>query len=111
MDIKNEVLYRVYFLLFGIVIPVAVLLVYRTVHIGFWEGEAWRERGKDLYFDFRPVEAERGNILAGNGSLLATSIPFFDLYMDPNSTGMSEADFMGNLDSLAWCLATYVDAT
>jgi len=111
MDIKNEVLYRVYFLLFGIVIPVAVLLVYRTVYISYWEGDRWRERGENLYLDYRPVEAERGNILAEDGSLLATSIPYFDIYMDPNSTGMTEEDFMANLDSLAWCIAHYVDDT
>lgn len=109
MDIKNEVLYRVYILLFGIVIPVAVILLYKTVYIGFWEGERWREMGRDLYVQFRPVEAERGNIMADDGSLLATSIPFFDIYMDPNSTAMSEDDFMDNLDSLAHCLANYVD--
>ncbi len=111
MDIKNEVLYRVYFLLFGIVVPVSLLLVYRTVYISIWEGDKWREKGENLYLDYRPVEAERGNILAADGSLLATSIPYFDIYMDPNSTGMSEEDFMGNLDSLAWCIANYVDDT
>lgn len=111
MDIKNEVLYRVYILLFGIVVPLAVLLLYRTIHISYVEGEKWREKSKNLYIDYRPVEAERGNILAEDGSLLATSIPFFDIFMDPNSTGMSEEDFMENLDSLAYCIAHYVDNT
>lgn len=111
MDIKNEVLYRVYFLLFGIVVPAALFLLYRTVYISYWEGEKWRERGKDLHVDLRPVEAERGNILAADGGLLATSIPYFDIFMDPNSTGMSEEDFMSNIDSLSYCIARYVDET
>lgn len=111
MDIKNEVLYRVYVLLFGIIVPVAVVLLGRTVEIGYIQGEKWRERGDSLYVKYRPIEAERGNILSTNGSLLATSIPFFDIYMDPNSTGMSEEDFQNNLDSLAYCIATYVDNT
>jgi cell division protein FtsI (penicillin-binding protein 3) len=111
MDVKNEVLYRVYGLLFGIVLPIAIVLIYKTVDISYWNGERWREKGKDQYMDFRPVEAERGNILAVDGSLLATSIPFFDIYMDPNSTGMSEEDFMENLDTLAWCIAQHIDNT
>lgn len=111
MDIKNEVLYRVYLLLFGVVLPLSVILVYRTVYISYWEGEKWRGKSEDLYVDYRPVEAERGNILAEDGSLLATSIPYFDIYMDPNSTGMTEEDFMDNIDSLAWCIAHYVDET
>ena len=111
MNKKNEVLYRVYFLLFGIILPVAFILLYRTIKIAVVEGDRWREYGKDLYMEIRPVEAERGNILAADGSLLATSIPYFDIYMDPNSTGMSEEDFMENIDSLAQCIATQVDQT
>lgn len=109
MDIKNEVLYRVYFLLFGLIIPISILLLYKTVIIGHVEAERWRDKSKDMYVQYRPVEAERGNILAEDGSLLATSIPYFDIYMDPNSTGMTDDQFMDNLDSLSYCLATYVD--
>ncbi len=111
MNFKNEVLYRVYFLLFGIIVPVACVLLYKTIKIAVVEGDRWRAFGKDLYMELRPVEAERGSILASDGSLLATSIPYFDLYMDPNSTGMSEEDFMENLDTLAQCIATQVDQT
>ncbi len=109
MEIKNEILYRIYILLFGIVVPAAIVLIYQTVFIGYAEGERWRKKGEDLYIATRPVEAERGNILASDGSLLATSIPYFDIYMDPNSTGMSEKDFQDHIDSLAQCIATYVD--
>ena len=109
MDIKNEVLYRVYILLFGIIVPTALLLCYRTVYISYWEGEMWRDKGKADYIKYRPVEAERGNIMAEDGSLLATSIPFFDIYFDPNSKGMREEDFLENLDTLAQCIATTVD--
>lgn len=111
MEIKNEILYRVYILLFAVVIPAAIVLIYQTIYITYAEGDKWRKKGEQLYIATRPVEPERGNILAKDGSLLATSIPYFDIYMDPNSTGMSEKDFMDNLDSLAHCIATYVDNT
>lgn len=108
MDVKNEVLYRVYFLLFGLVIPVAVLLVYRSVVIGVVEGEEWRNRALlENVIKERTIEAERGNILAEDGSLLATSVPIFDLYFDPYTP--SEEDFLANVDSLAVCMAKYVD--
>lgn len=111
MEIKNEILYRIYILLFGMVIPAAIGLIYKTVYISYAEGEKWRKKGEELYIDTRPVEPERGNILAADGSLMATSIPYFDIYMDPNSTGMTEDDFKDNIDSLAHCIATYVDNT
>lgn len=109
MDIKNEVLYRVYILLFGVVVPLAIVLIYQTVYIGYAEGEKWRQKGAQMYIDTRPIEPERGNILAADGSLLSTSIPYFDIYMDPNSTGMTDEDFNENIDSLAQLIATYVD--
>lgn len=109
MEIKNEVLYRVYFVLFGFIVPVAIVLLYRTIEIGIVERDIWRSKGKADYIEARDVEAQRGNILAADGSLLATSIPYFDIYMDPNSTAMSEDDFYNNIDSLAYCIATRVD--
>ncbi len=111
MNVKNEVLYRVYFILFMVVIPAALTLIYKTAYISYAEGDYWRQKGKEAYIKPRSVEADRGNILASNGDLLATSIPFFDLYFDPNSTGMSDEDFRNNIDSLSYMLATYVDNT
>lgn len=108
-NVKNEVLYRVYFLLFGIIVPAAIGLVVQSFMIAIQDGERWRKKGKELYLEERKIEADRGNILAGDGSMLATSVPFFDLYFDPNSSGMSEEVFEENIDSLAICLATYVD--
>mgnify|MGYP000473182137 CR=1 FL=1 len=110
MDIKNEILYRVYALLVAVVIA-AFVLVWKTIDISYTQGEKWRARGTELYIASRPIEAERGNILAADGSLLATSIPYFDIYFDPNSTGMTEQEFNDNVDSLAHCLATYADNT
>lgn len=106
MDIKNEVLYRVYILLFGIVVPVSIALIYRTVQISVVEGPRWRAQGEDNYLEYRKVEADRGNIVAADGSLLATSIPYFDIYFDPHAP--SDKDFEENIDTLAQCLATYV---
>ncbi|HMQ46484.1 MAG TPA: penicillin-binding protein [Saprospiraceae bacterium] len=106
MDIKNEVLYRVYILLFGILVPIAVVLMYRTVDIAILQGERWRQEGEKKYLDYRQVEADRGNILTADGSLLATSVPFFDIYFDPLAA--SDEDFAKYKDTLAHCLATFV---
>lgn len=107
MDIKNEVLYRVYTLLFVVLMPAAGFLVYSTFKIAIQEGEEWREMGKRNYVDNRDIPADRGNIFAQDGSLLATSVPYFDLRFDPFAS--SEEDYYENLDTLAYCLATYVD--
>jgi cell division protein FtsI (penicillin-binding protein 3) len=106
MDIKNEVLYRVYFLLFGIVVPVALVLIYRTVDLAILNGDKWRKAGEENYMDYRTIEADRGNIFAEDGNLLATSIPYFNIRFDPLAA--TDEAFEENLDTLAHCLAYYV---
>lgn len=107
-NIKNEVLYRVYIVL-AIVILVAIAIYVKVVKIAVFEGEKWRQKVADDYISIRTIEADRGNILAADGSLLATSLPYFDIGFDPNSTGMNPMDFTLNIDSLAHCLANFVD--
>lgn len=109
MDNKNEVLYRVYIVLFGLMVPMALILVFKTYQISIQEAEHWVAIGEDNYIDEREIEAERGNIMAADGSLLATSVPFFDIYFDPFTA--SSEDYYNNLDTLAHCLANYVDNT
>lgn len=109
MNIKNEVLYRVYFLLFGIIAPAAVMLLYRTIQISIIQGEEWRKQGQDNYVRYKEIPAERGNIFSADGSLLATSIPYFDLYFDPVSP--SDRDFNLYIDSLSLTWASLIDDT
>jgi len=76
-DIKNEVLYRVYFLLFGLLVPAAGFLMYKTIDIAILQGKQWRQQGERNYVKPHKIDAERGNIYAADGSLLATSVPLF----------------------------------
>lgn len=107
MNIKNEVLVRVYILLFGLVIPFAILLLVKTVMIGYMEGERWRAQGDRNSRKYKEIKADRGNIFAGEGSVLATDIPYYDIYFD--AVASTKKDFMENLDSLAYCLSRFVD--
>ena len=98
--IRNEVLYRLYVVVAALVI-VAVVIFGKAFKISLIDGEYWRSKAQDKYVQFHRVEADRGNILASDGSLLATSLPYFDVAFDPNSSGMTEADFNMYIDSLA----------
>jgi len=46
-------------------------------------------------------EGIRGNIYASDGSLLATSVPTYDLYWDVNVTALGDIDFNKYLDTLS----------
>jgi cell division protein FtsI (penicillin-binding protein 3) len=106
VNIKNEILVRIYFILFGMVVPLAGILVYKTFYLSVIEGDKWRKKGQS-YLEYRPIEAQRGNIYAWDGSLLATSIPYFDLYFDPHAS--SANDYNQHIDSLAFYLSKHID--
>ena len=55
-----------------------------------------------------PVSADRGNTYSDNGSLLAASIPYFELRMDLKADGLKEETFNEGVDSLAWNLSKTV---
>lgn len=108
MERKLDVLKRMYILVF-VFLVVAVVLFSRVVNISVIEGDHWRSERDSLYLKYVPIEAKRGNILSDDGSFLATSLQFFDIRVDLNSTGMRPGVFEENVDSLAICLSKYVD--
>lgn len=105
MDIKNEILWRIYTLMVLIVLG-AVFIFGRAIHIQTVQGEKFRSMADSLYVDNRPIMADRGNIMAHDGSLLATSLPYFKVYMDTRADGLSEDTFSYYVDTLARALAS-----
>ena len=65
-------------------------------------GELWPKR---LVCKYRSVKATRGNIYSDNGSLLATSLPFYRVAFDPSVA--DEEVFVNGLDSLSKFLSSY----
>jgi cell division protein FtsI (penicillin-binding protein 3) len=108
LNIKNEVLLRVY-IMAGSVLLGGLLLCGRLYQISVLQAPKWQAKSDSLFVKFVNVDADRGNILADDGSLLATSLPFFDVHFDAKAEGLTDAIFMENVDSLSWLLATYID--
>jgi len=81
------------------------VIIYKVFHIQFAEGESWEEKGAKITYHWENVEAIRGNICADDGSLLMTSVPMFDVYMDVGCPNISDSDFNNNVASLATELA------
>lgn len=106
-QIKNEVLIRAY-IVCSLVLLFAVAVFVKLFFVNVIEGEKWRKLSDKKYIVQKKIEADRGNILAADGSLLATSLPFFDIYFDASSEAMSPTVFDENIDSLAHCIATHI---
>lgn len=104
MDIKNELLWRIYTIMF-LVVVFAMFIFGRAILIQTQETEELMAMADSLYVDYRPVMADRGNIIAEDGSLLATSLPYFKVYMDTRATGLVKDTFYTYLDTLARSLS------
>lgn len=105
MNIKKSILLRVR-AVFLLVMVFAIAIGYRIFHIQYVDGAEWRSKSSS--FKIRPVKATRGNIYADDGSLLATSLPFYRLGFDP--TVAVDSVWSRGIDSLALMLAKKFDS-
>lgn len=97
-------------LAFLAVVVFAVCVAAKIGHIQVIEGEKWIRMGNEISFDYKKMKATRGNIYSDNGSLLATSLPFYKVAMDP--TLVKKEIFDAGIDSLAMLLSRhYKDRT
>lgn len=103
MDVKKDILWRVYLCFLAIVI-LGFMVLGRVVYIQNVEGEYWREMGDSLHIKYQPILAERGTIYSEDGNMLSTSVPIFDVYIDFAADGLREKQgerFHQNIDSLS----------
>lgn len=104
MEAKKDILWRVYLIYFMICL-FGVAIISRICVIQFSEGDKWRAQAENFSTRFFDIEAVRGNIYDANGSLLATSLPYYEVGMDVNTEAITKDIFDDNVDSLSICLA------
>jgi cell division protein FtsI (penicillin-binding protein 3) len=107
MNIRDNILLRVY-LSFGLIVLFAVAVLVRLCDVQFVEGHKWRAMADSLSTKYINIEAARGNIYSVDGSLLATSIPEYELRMDMYAGGIQDNNiFNEKVDSLAFRLSQF----
>ena len=104
MSIKKSILIRVR-ISFLVVFLFSLAIVYRLATVQFVEGEKWRKLGDQLSLSVEKIPATRGNIYSDNGSLLATSLPYYKVAMDPMVP--SDELMEQNIDSLSILLSRF----
>jgi cell division protein FtsI (penicillin-binding protein 3) len=101
MNIRGKILIRVY-LAFGLILLLATAVVIQLYRLQFVQGKKWRAMSSKISTQYQTVEAARGNIYSVDMSLLATSVPEYELHMDMLATGIiDERVFNEKVDSLA----------
>ncbi len=101
---KSVILQRIGFVYIGMII-FGLAILYRVFHLQTVEGSYWRSMSDSLTTRFVTVEADRGNIYAADGKLLATSLPVFELRMDMKAQGLTNELFNAEVRNLSESLS------
>ena len=107
MNIRANILLRVY-LAFGLIVLFAFAVFFKLCYVQFKQGDKWVAMADSLSIREFSVEATRGNIYSVDGSLLATSVPEYELRMDVFAGGIKDDKvFNSKVDSLAMKLSSF----
>jgi cell division protein FtsI (penicillin-binding protein 3) len=107
LDVKKDILWRVYLCFLGIIV-LGVVVLGRAFYIQRIQGSYWKSMSDSLHLRYMPINAERGSIYSEDGNMLSTSIPVFDIYIDFGAEGLREKHgkrFYDNIDTLSISLA------
>ncbi|MFD0750677.1 penicillin-binding protein [Mucilaginibacter calamicampi] len=112
MSIRTNILLRVY-IAFGLIVLLSLAVIGQLYNLQYAQGEKWRNMASKSSTRYETIEAIRGNIYSVDGSLLATSVPEYELHMDMLAGKIEEDEvFYGKVDSLAAALSQlYPDKT
>lgn len=109
MEIKKDILWRVYLCFIGVIV-LSVMILGKAVVIQRLQGEHWRSMGDSMHQKIVEINADRGTIFSEDGQMLSTSLPQFDIYMDFKADGLRAKDgkiYKQYIDSFSMRMAEY----
>ncbi|WP_417589337.1 penicillin-binding protein [Owenweeksia hongkongensis] len=98
MEDRKSILNRMYIAAIPFFL-MAVFVLIKLFIIQYAEGPDLRARSQKEVIREINIQADRGNIFSSDGKLLATSMPVYDLFMDPYT--VAEEDFTANISALS----------
>ncbi len=104
---KDQILARTG-IIYGIVAAMALAVFVRIIILQFVQSEKWAAMADKIVFRREVDKAGRGDILADDGRILASSIPYYTVYMDTRSSGMADTTWANGISGLCRGLSKYV---
>ena len=107
MDVKRDILWRVY-LIYILIALVCVAILGKAFYIQQIQGSYWRGLSDSLHQRIISIPAARGTIYSEDGQMLSTNMPQFDILIDFRVEPLHEKKgklFRENIDSLSIALA------
>lgn len=78
---RTDTLWRV-LLVYALVLAFGIAVIAKIIIVQTKDNEKLNKLAEKREYRVRTLEAARGNIISDNGSLMATSVPVFDIYFD-----------------------------
>ena len=107
MDVKRDILWRVY-LSYVLIVIVCIAIIGKAFYIQQVQGKYWRSLSDSLHQRIISIPAERGTIYSDDGQMLSTNMPKFDMLIDFRVEPLHENKgklFREKIDSLCDSLA------
>ena len=101
---ETNILNKLYFTS-GCMFIFALLVVFKLSKIQFVQGEAYRSLAEKRSIKNVVIPANRGNVYSVDGSLLATSVPKYDIRIDLVTS--SERNFKSNIQALCDSISVF----
>jgi len=100
LAVRDEIVWRSGIVYFAIALLAAALLV-RILILQYVQRGKWADMSEKFVFKTAEMPANRGDILTSDGRLLASSVPYYTIYMDTRSSGMSGATWSDGISGLS----------
>ena len=107
MAARDEIVWRGALVYFAIAL-LAVALLVRILILQYIQHGKWADMSEKYVYKTSEMPANRGDILTNDGRLLASSVPYYTIYMDTRSSGMSSSTWSGGINGLSAGLAQYL---
>jgi cell division protein FtsI (penicillin-binding protein 3) len=104
MAARDEIVWRGGLVYIAIAL-LAVALLVRILILQYVQRIKWADMSEKYVYKTAEMPANRGDILTSDGRLLASSIPYYTIYMDTRSSGMSSSTWSGGINGLSAGLA------
>ena len=104
MTARDEIVWRgaLVYLIIGLL---AVAIFVRILILQYVQRGKWADMSEKYVFKTAEMPANRGDILTSDDRLLASSVPYYTIYMDTRSSGMSSATWSDGINGLSAGLA------
>ncbi len=104
MSLKKDIVWRVAVIYLGMLL-LGILILGRIMYLQMVQGNKYTELSAEQTLHDFNIQPNRGDILATDGRLLSSSVPYYEIRLDLKSNALDPEVFRKNLDSLSMRLS------